>query len=364
LDAYQENPEIAPTTIGNYTTLKKSYSYEPVPATFTPEQSAHIIGVQANVWTEYMQNDERRDYQTFPRAQAIAEVGWTQSNRKDWSDFCRRMPEEFERMDVMGVKACRNFFDVNVNTHVFADTLKVVLETYYPGAEIRYTTDGTTPGRNSARYTSPFQLKGKILLKAGTFLNGKLLGKIAEKALYGNRISGKQYTTFPHASWINGDTFGANDVLGADSTTLALTNGKRGYTAFTTPWVVFYLNERNDNRLVFNVDMQQPVTVNRVVFGTLYNNAYRILPASAARVEVSANGTDYKEVGSAEYRRTYPERGRKMYTDTLTCTPTQARYLRLTLNSGGTLRNGIDCRQTGTAPLIPSALAVDEVEVY
>ena len=75
-----------------------------------------------------MQNDERRDYQAFPRAVALAETGWTQNSRKNWNSFRNRMVEDFERMDVINVKACRNFFDVNINTHVYDGTLKAVLE--------------------------------------------------------------------------------------------------------------------------------------------------------------------------------------------------------------------------------------------
>lgn len=115
LDQYQEEPEIAPATIGGYNTLKKTYSYNPVPDDADETLKQHIIGVQGNIWVEYMQNDERRDYQTFPRAIALAETGWTWNNKKDWKNFCQRMVEDFERMDIMNVKACRSFFDTYIN---------------------------------------------------------------------------------------------------------------------------------------------------------------------------------------------------------------------------------------------------------
>ena len=68
LDYYQEEPEIAPTTIGGYNTLKKTYSYNPVPDDADELAKKHIIGIQGNIWREYMQNSERTDYQAFPRA--------------------------------------------------------------------------------------------------------------------------------------------------------------------------------------------------------------------------------------------------------------------------------------------------------
>lgn len=364
LDHYQEDPEIAPVTIGGYNTLKKTYGYNPVPDDADELLKEHIIGVQGNIWTEYMQNDERRDYQAFPRAVAIAETGWTQKHIKNWDSFRQRMVEDFKRMDIMDIKACRNFFDVNINTHVFGDTLKAVLETYYPDATIRYTTDGSQPTANSKAYTAPFAWNGKIDLKTAVFKKGKILGNIREKSLYANLISGKQYVTVPHCGWMNGDIFGKNDALGADSTTLGLTNGKRGNIASYTPWVAFSLNEKCNNELTFSVDLQHEATISKVIYGSLYNPAFRILPASNAKVQVSTDGENYKEIGRRAFLRKYPEHGRKMFTDTLNCKPSKARYIRITIKSGGTLRNGIDCRKNIPESIIPSDLYVDEIEVY
>ena len=77
LDFYQEDPAIAPTTIGGYTTLKKTYSYNPAPDDADELVKKHVIGMQGNIWREYMKNSDRTDYQAFPRAMAIAETGWT-----------------------------------------------------------------------------------------------------------------------------------------------------------------------------------------------------------------------------------------------------------------------------------------------
>ncbi len=365
LDHYQESPEIAPTTIGGYNTLKKTYYYNPVPNDADEVVKQHIIGIQGNIWTEYMQNDSRRDYQAFPRAIAIAETGWTKPEHKNWTSFCKRMITDFSRMDIMNVKACRNFFDVNIDTHVYNDTLKVALETFYPNAEIRYTTDGSTPTKNSKLYHNPFSLKGNINLKAASYKNGELLGKISERAIYGNLISGKHYTTIPDAGWTRGDIFGENNTLGEDKTTLGLTNGKRGNIASYTPWVAFPLNDKCNNEVVFTVDLGEVKVVSKVVFGTLYNPAFRVLPAGAAKVEFSTNGKEYKEIINTSFTREYPERGRKMFTDILSFTPAKSQFIRITLQSGGTIRNGIDCRKDNpTATILPSDLYIDEIEVY
>ena len=202
LDYYQEEPEIAPTTIGGYNTLKKTYSYNPVPDDADELAKKHIIGIQGNIWREYMQTSERTDYQAFPRAMAIAETAWTQNANKDWKNFCERMVTEFERLEVMSTKPCLNFFDVNVNTHADENApLMVLLESFYPNAEIRYTTDGSEPNKASTLYEKPFVLEGNIDLKAAAFKDGKMLGKVAHKPLYGNLLTGKPYTVNYKMGW-------------------------------------------------------------------------------------------------------------------------------------------------------------------
>ncbi|WP_291528482.1 glycoside hydrolase family 20 protein [Bacteroides sp. UBA939] len=364
LDQYQEEPEVAPTTIGGYNTLKKTYSYNPVPDDAEELIKKHIIGVQGNMWAEYIQSNDHRDYQTYPRAIALAETGWTQNAVKNWDCFRRRMVEDFKRMDILEVKASRNFFDVNINTRVYDGSLKAVLETFYPDAEIRYTKDGSAPTAKSELYAEPFTWEGSIDLQAAAFKDGKMLGKVNSKKMYANLISGKKYTTVPKCGWMSGDIFSENDVLGADPTTLGLTNGKRGNIASFTPWVTFKLNNNNNNELVFSVDMETTATVSKVTFGTLYNPAFRVLPAGGVCIEASLDGKDFKEIGQGTFTREYPERGRKMFTDTVECTPTEARYIKVTLKSGGVLRNGIDCRKDSPDDIIPSDLFVDEIEVY
>ena len=163
LDYYQEEPEIAPTTIGGYNTLKKTNSYNPVPDDADELAKKHIIGIQGNIWREYMQTSERTDYQAFPRAMAIAETAWTQNANKDWKNFCERMVTEFERLKVMNTQPCLNFFDVNINTHADENgPLMVLLESFYPDAN----NPGTTLGEQDFLRSLPDSVDFVVLTNA------------------------------------------------------------------------------------------------------------------------------------------------------------------------------------------------------
>jgi len=262
----------------------------------------------------------------------------------------------------MDTKPCLNFFDVNINTHVDENgPLMVLLETFYPNAEIRYTTDGSEPTYGSTLYEQPFALEGNIDLKAAAFKDGKILGKVTNKPLYGNLLAGKPFTVNYTMGW-TGDIFGDNDVLGADKTTFGLTNGKRGNNASYTPWSSFAIVEGKD--LEFIVHLDKPTEVRKVVFGSLFNPAMRMLPAGGVAVEVSADGQQYTQIAEKALKHDCPETGRIAFTDSIEFEPTQATFLKVKIKNGGTLRNGVNFEKNNGPEVIPAELWIDEIEAY
>ena len=90
LDSYQDAPYSQPEAIGGYLPLKKVYSYNPVPASLTPEQAKLVYGVQGNLWVEYISTPEHVEYMIYPRILALAETAWSAPERKSWPDFYTR----------------------------------------------------------------------------------------------------------------------------------------------------------------------------------------------------------------------------------------------------------------------------------
>ncbi|PWG80115.1 beta-N-acetylhexosaminidase [Pararcticibacter amylolyticus] len=87
-------------TIGGYTTVRKVYSYEPVPRQLSAAESKYVMGAQANVWSEYMEYPSKVEYQVFPRMSALSEVLWSPKQTRDWNDFEPRLREQLKRYDL------------------------------------------------------------------------------------------------------------------------------------------------------------------------------------------------------------------------------------------------------------------------
>ncbi|MEV6654116.1 beta-N-acetylhexosaminidase [Streptomyces sp. NPDC051219] len=107
LDHRQAGGEDEPMPIGYVRTLEDVYRFEPVPPGLAPGAAAHILGTQANVWTEVMENRSRVDYQTFPRLAAFAEVAWSvlpAPAERDFAAFEARMATHYARLDALGVE--------------------------------------------------------------------------------------------------------------------------------------------------------------------------------------------------------------------------------------------------------------------
>jgi hexosaminidase len=103
-DYYQADPEGEPLAIGGLTPLDKVYGFEPVPPELTADEAGHVLGGQANVWTEYIATPEHAEYMSYPRALALAEVLWSPVEMRDWESFTRRLPSALAELDRLGVR--------------------------------------------------------------------------------------------------------------------------------------------------------------------------------------------------------------------------------------------------------------------
>ncbi len=103
-DHYQSTNRVAePKAIGGFLPLQQVYQFDPMPQNLAPELQAHVLGGQANLWTEYVPNLRQVEYMMFPRLGALSEVDWSPKEMRNWDDFKVRTALNEKRLDAMNV---------------------------------------------------------------------------------------------------------------------------------------------------------------------------------------------------------------------------------------------------------------------
>ena len=156
IDQQQSKQNLEPLSIGGFDPLSKIYSYNPTPAVLTAGQQKFVLGVQANLWTEYIPTEKKADYMILPRFFALAEVAWSQLANKNFIDFANtRLPSHLTLLE-------KGDFNYRVptaigtqDTVIFGQQLNVNLKPPVTGAKIYYTIDGYQPRETDMEYTVP-----------------------------------------------------------------------------------------------------------------------------------------------------------------------------------------------------------------
>jgi len=283
LDYYQANPEFEPEAIGGFTTLKKVYSFEPVPDALTTEEGKHILGAQGNVWTEYIATPEHAEYMAVPRMIAIAEVNWSPATLRNWDDFRQRLENQYKRLDFMGVNYSKGSFGVDIQTHYDAktNTVRVSLTSEQPGIPIHYTTNGNDPTDASTIYTGPFEIKANGYIKAGLFVDGKLKEKASEMPVIFHHAIGKPVNYLYPCS---------NRYPGSGINTL--TDGLRGTTNHRDGHWQGFLG--TDVEVIIDLGKEMPVQSVSTTF--LQNSRSWIFAPEMVEFSLSSNGKKWHSV--------------------------------------------------------------------
>lgn len=191
-DHYQGDPRHEPLAIGGFTPLAKVYAFEPVPPELTPAEARHVIGAQANLWTEYIPTEAHAEYMALPRMLALSEVVWSPADARDWQDFRARLAPRLEELDRLGVR-----YRVPGVEGLEADRLSLEpeyplrLTTLRPDGVIRYTLDGSVPDTSSLIYEEglmiPVSDSGTVVT-ARVFLPGGRTSPVSSATIRGTTL--------------------------------------------------------------------------------------------------------------------------------------------------------------------------------
>jgi hexosaminidase len=163
---------------GTIVSLEDVYRFDPMPPPLADAGAQHVLGLQANLWSEHIRTEERLAYMAFPRAAALAEVAWSQPERLDWADFVRRLAVQFDRYRSLEMPFASSAFDVQLTVERVEPAGAVVRLSNQSGiGDIRYTIDGTNVTAESQRYVEALLLPAEVELRAATFLEERQLSR-------------------------------------------------------------------------------------------------------------------------------------------------------------------------------------------
>ena len=146
-----------PLTVGRLSTLEKVYNYNPTPVdSLTLEEQKYIIGVQANLWSEYLTSSAKLNYMLYPRIFALAEIAWTEPQNKNYNNFVLdRLPHHLEKLDFQKrLYKVPTPFGSN-ETALIASKYVLELKPTIKNGQIFYSIDGYDPDETAVLYTKP-----------------------------------------------------------------------------------------------------------------------------------------------------------------------------------------------------------------
>ena len=150
------------------------YNFNPMLESLNDAQKALILGIQANLWCEYIPSFERAQYMIMPRMMALSEQAWSDPSVKSWDGFTERLVKQFPRLNIMGVNYRMPDLEGFNNTNAFIGEGNVTITCLDPSVEIHYTTDGSSPTLESPRYAEPIKVTETTDFTFRTFRpNGK-----------------------------------------------------------------------------------------------------------------------------------------------------------------------------------------------
>jgi hexosaminidase len=184
-DHRQNDAPDQPPGRGSVLSLKDVHGFDPAPASLSADERRRVLGLEGAMWSEHIRTEDRMAFMTFPRADAIAELGWSPAGASDWSGFLARMPAESGRLRMTGLAASDSAFEPRFETALDGEAATVALSSQAGLGEIRYTLNGAEPSSSSPRYDKPLSLKLPARVTAATFQGDRRLSHTVERRLDG-----------------------------------------------------------------------------------------------------------------------------------------------------------------------------------
>lgn len=336
LDYYQtDNIEDEPFGIGGYVSVEKVYELEPVPDVLNTEEAKHILGAQANLWTEYIATPEHAEYMILPRLAALSEVQWSTPERKDYRNFTDRLPHLLNIYGQKGYNYATHVFDIKAKFTPEPEkgSVTVTMNTV-DNADIYYTLDGSTPTSASSKYKNSLAINQNVQFNAVAIRAGVPGRKVSEE-IHFNKATLKPITliTPPSKKYqFDGE--------------VTLVDGLKGNESYSTGrWLGFI---GGDVEAI--IDLQQPTEIRKVSTQAIVDMSAWIMGSTGLVVSVSDDNESFREIAAKDYAIDTDPGKHSIDTYEVAFDPVKTRYVKIKIKRSKSLPKGHNGE--GTAPYI------------
>ncbi|MCP2027497.1 hexosaminidase [Flavobacterium sp. HSC-32F16] len=280
---YQGPQNEEPLAFDAYNPLNEVYKFDPVVPTMTPQEAAHVLGGQANLWAEHIAAPKDSEYMIFPRLAALSETLWSPKEKRSWNNFTTRLFSLFKRYDYLGINYAKSAYLVTASStaDLANKQVKVELKNEFPNPDIRYVLGDKNIDHHAVKYTNPIEFKETTILKASLFQDEKPVGKtFTDTIIFHKAVAHKVKYLTPFNQSYKGD---ANTMVNT------IRGSKNFHDGQWQAWLV------NDMELV--IDFEKQESIEQVIVGTLESQGAGVNFPVEVKVLVSNDGIKYKQVG-------------------------------------------------------------------
>ncbi len=321
-DHYQGDPLSEPIAIGGYTSLEDVYNYDPIPAVLKAEERKYILGVQANLWTEYISSTNQVEYMLMPRLLALSEVAWSQKENKNYNAFVDRLLVHFDLLDKIGCNYSKTIFKTEYSIYtdeqnnLYLKLFNILSDTILYDAPKSLEDDGAY---DNLKYNKPFLITHGQWIVAHGYRNGP---KTPVYVHY-NKATGKnaQLNIQPSPKYSADGAFTLVNGIKA--------NTNNGWSA--RDWLGF-----SGKDMDVTIDLGTIDTFSMVTAGFLTEQLSWIYPPEYMEVSYSNDGKKFKSAGKmlVHFDKT-PRKEVSVYFE-----KTSARYVRIVAKNFGKIPQG------------------------
>jgi len=333
--------------IGGCTTIEKTYSFDPLAGIDSLDNASrsHVIGAQANLWTESVRSLPHAEYMVLPRFAALSEALWSDPSAKDYHGFAGRLSHLMDIYDELGYNYSSDILcpvptvSVDSSTHLATISYRAL-----DGYKIRYTTDGSKPDAKSKVCSGPLKVRSSCTVRAVASKDGRLSNAVETRfRLSKSTGCGIQVFVEPHQRYAQGGPKTLVDgIIGSNQ-------------YYSSPWIGYYGKD-----FVGVVDLGKVRSISSVQADVcVYINEW-CFDARRIRIQVSQDGKEYADAASEEYAPLASRIPLNYISEhRLSFKPVNARYVKFVLECEKSLPSWMEPGAVGE----PAFLFLDELSV-